>query len=335
MRTYRGVVCEKKTTYMVFLTEKGEFLRGVPVGNPPEVGEEAEFTPVSPSFIARGKAKPRFVGAVLVAAAVLFFMVSSLGSLNEKVMAYVQLDAGTAMEFGVDRKGNVISLRYLNETRNERDLLSGWKGHPILDVLGEAILEVPAPDKEITITTIYPTRESERGTRQMIGDAVQEVSVKHDELDWNVSESTPEERKVANKKKMSIHQFKSAHKEKSLNEKHPADKKDPSEKKPVQEQMQKPKNEIVPPAHPQQKKMEKEKGRPHKSEDQQGPPAEKSKNKPDKGRIEKAPPHADQQGPPPHSSSGHEQSKDNQGAPAKKQNENPSNKDKQNERNNK
>ncbi|WP_262176989.1 anti-sigma factor domain-containing protein [Saccharococcus sp. Marseille-Q5394] len=335
MRTYRGVVCEKKTTYMVFLTEKGEFLRGVPVGNPPEVGEEVEFTLVAPSFITRGKAKPRFVGAVLVAAAVLFFILSSLIPLNEKVMAYVQLDAGIAMEFGVNREGHVISWRNLNEKRKEQDLLSGWKGHSILDVLDKAISEVPALGKEITITTIYPTRESERDTRLMIGDAVQEASEKHDGWDWNVHEGTPEERKVANKKNMSIHQLKSIE---SKSKKHPVKNVNPVEKKPVPPQkdaLQKPKKEIVPPVHPQQKKMEKEKERPHKSEDQQGPPAEKSKNKPDKERSEKMPPHADQQGPPSHSSSVDKQSKDNQGPPAKQHKDSPSNNNKQNPQNNK
>ncbi|MCM3712071.1 anti-sigma factor domain-containing protein [Sporosarcina luteola] len=334
MRTYRGVVCEKKTTYMVFLTEKGEFLRGVPVGDPPEVGEEAEFTLVAPSFIARRKAKPRFVGAVLVAAAVLFFILSSLIPLNEKVMAYVQLDAGTAMEFGVDREGHVISLRYLKDKRNEEDRLSAWKGQPIQAVLDIAVLELTGNDnKQVSITTIYPTRERAQETRQLIGDAVQEVRGKHEEITLEIAESSPEERKVANKKNMSIHQFKSIE---SKKKKHPVKNGNPGEKKPVQPQkdaLQKPKKDTVPPVHSQEQK--KEKGRPHKSEDQQGPPAEKSKNKPDKGRSEKVPPHADQQGPPPHSSSVDKKSKDNQGPPAKQHKENPSNNNKQNPQNNK
>ncbi|MFC5602866.1 anti-sigma factor domain-containing protein [Sporosarcina koreensis] len=313
MRTYRGVVCEKKSKYMVFLTEKGEFLRGVPVGNPPEIGEEAEFTLVAPSLITGRKAKPRFVAAVLVAAALLFFFVSSLGPLNEKVMAYVQLDAGTAMEFGVNRKGNVISMRYLNEPPNEPDVLNGWEGHRLQDVLDKAVLGLSDPDKEVMITTIYPTRESEKDTRHMIGDAVQEVRVKHEELNLDMVESTPAERKLANKKKMSIHQFKS-----TRNEKKPVSEENPSEEKPEQKQKEalpKPKKEIVPPG--QMKK--------------QDPPAEKKDKKQNEKRSEKVPPHADKKGPPPHSSSNN---KHNQGPPGK-QKEHPSKEKKHNPHNNK
>lgn len=315
MRTYRGIVCEKKTKYMVFLTENGEFLRGVPIGKPPEIGEEAEFTLVASTFIAAGKAKPRFVGAVLGAAALLFFFVSSLIPLNEKVMAYVQLDAGTPMEFGVDRKGNVISLRYLNEKADEPDRFSSWKGDSILDVLDKAVLEMPVSANDINITTIYPTSESK--TREMIGEAVQKVRAKHDELNLDMTESTPAERKLANKKKMSIHQFKS-----TQNEKKPASKKNPSEEKPEQkpkEALPKPKKEILPPG---QLKKEKE---------QQHPRLEKIEKKPSDNRSDKVPPHADKKGPPPHSSSNN---KHNQGPPGK-QKEHPSNENKQNPQNKK
>ncbi len=325
MRTYRGVVCEKKTKYMVFLTEKGEFLRGIPIGNSPEIGEEAEFTLAVPSLIAKGKAKPRFIGVALAAAVLLFFFMSSWGPLNEKVMAYVQLDAGAAMEFGVDRKGNVISLRYLNETPTERDRLSEWENHQILDVLNMAVLKLSKPDEKISITTIYQSRGSERETRKMIEDVVQQVRMKHVELNLDIAESTAAERKMANKKKMSIHQFKSTKKEK----KH-ANKKDPSKEKPEQKQkdaLQNPKKEIDSPVQPQQKKVEEEK-------EQQIPLKEKSEVKPNNSRSDKVPPHADIKGPPPHSSS-HKHNKGNQGTTDKQQKENEANEKKQNQQNNK
>ena len=43
MRKYRGIVCEKKASYTVFLTENGEFLRGVPLIADVQIGEEAAF----------------------------------------------------------------------------------------------------------------------------------------------------------------------------------------------------------------------------------------------------------------------------------------------------
>ncbi|MCM3745258.1 hypothetical protein M3193_14050 [Sporosarcina luteola] len=334
MRTYRGVVCEKKTTYMVFLTEKGEFLRGVPVGNPPEVGEEAEFTLVAPSIIAGGKAKQRFVGAVLIAAAVLFFMLSSVNPLNEKVMAYVQLDAGTAMEFGVNRSGNVVSLRYLQDNLNEEDHLSAWKGQPIQAILDMAMMELTGnDDKQVSITTIYSTRERAKQTRQLIGDALQEVRGNHEELTLDIAESTPEERKVANEKNMSIQQLRSIE---SKERKHPEKNSDPVEKKPAQPQkdaLQKPKKDTVPSVHSQQHKTEKE--RSNKSGEQQGPPAEKYENKPTKGQSDKVQPQTDKKGPPPHSSSGNKHNNNDQGPPAKQQKENPSKEKKENPHNNK
>lgn len=326
MRTYTGVVCEKKNKYMVFLTEKGEFLRGVPIGDPPEIGEEADFTLFASSFIANGKAKQRFAAVVLVAAALLFFLVSSFGPLNGKVMAYVQLDAGTAMEFGVDRKGNVISLRYLNDTPNEPDRLSEWKGLSILSILDKAVMEFSDHDKQVSITTIYRTRENGRETRQLIGDAMQEVRGKYEELNLDITESTPAERKVANKQKMSIHKFKLITHEKSSNGKLPATKKNPSKEKSEQQQndgLQKPKKVTVPPG---QKKLEKEK---------QNPPAEKNEKKPNNGQSEKVSPRADKKGPPANSPAMDKRNNGKQGPPAKQQKENPSNEKKQNPQNNK
>jgi len=327
MRTYRGIVCEKKTKYMVFLTEKGEFLRGIPIGNSPEIGEEADFTLATSSFISGGKVKPRFVAAVVVAAVLLFFIVSSLSPLNDKVMAYVQLEAGTAMEFGVNRKGNVISLRYLNEMPNEGNLLSEWKGHPLLVVLDRAVLELSVYDNPIVVTTIYPAVDKELETRQVIEEAVQEVRGKHDELNWDISESTPKERTVANEEKMSIHQFKSTKNENPLNGKQPAGEKEQIKKPSKQKDgVHKPKKEFVPPSTPQQKGMEEK--RTNKPDKQQGPPVEKKEKKQNDHRSENVPPHADKKGPPDHSSSMDKHPKSNQGPPVKHQKEHQSNENK-------
>lgn len=324
MRTYRGVVCEKKTKYMVFLTAKGEFLRGVPIGDPPEIGEEAEFALVTPSFMTGRRPKTRLAGAFLVAAALLFFFVSSLSPLNDKVMAYVQLESGTAMEFGMNRKGNVISLRYLNEA--QKGDLAEWKNRPILSVLDRAISELSMHDNQIIVTTVYPTAEKEHEARQVIGAAVQEVRGKYDDLNLQFAESTPEKRKVANKKKMSIHQFNSVENEKSSSGNQPDSKKDQKEKKSEQkleDKSPKTKKDSKPSSTPQQNDMEK-KGT-NQPEAQQSPPVEKKEKKQNDHRSENVPPHADKKGPPDHSSSLNKQPNDHQGPPVKQQQkENPS-----------
>lgn len=290
MRTYRGIVCEKKNRYMVFLTENGEFLRGVPIGDTPEVGEEADFKLVASSLVLGGKSQRRFVSAVLVAAALLFFFISPINPLNEKVMAYVQLEADTTMEFEVDQKGAVISLRYLSESTVELDHLSEWQGRPFHAALDKAIVELSNRDKEITITTVYHANESNRDTRKIIDEAVQKVRNKHVEMNFVIMESTPKERKIANKNNTSIHQFKTNQNEKSLNEKQPVEDSKPIDEEPIKNQkeqqrerqkeqqknIENPKKENIPSATSQQKRMDKE--RLPITKKQTGPPAEKEKN---------------------------------------------------------
>src|SRR4051794_36090121 len=109
MRTYRGVVCEQKKKYTVFLTEKGDFLRGIPIGETADIGDEVDFHLVFTPPLLSGKVKPRFVGVVMIAAVLLFSIVASLIPMNNEVMAYVQLETGTAVELGVDQTGKVIT----------------------------------------------------------------------------------------------------------------------------------------------------------------------------------------------------------------------------------
>lgn len=225
MRTYRGIVCEKKNKYTVFLTDKGDFLRGIPIGETPDIGQEADFHLVSTPALRRSKVKPRFVGAVMIAAVLLFSIVASLIPMNDKVMAYVQLETDTALEFGVNQKGKVITLRYLNEMLAEPgNSLVEWKGHPIGIVLDTAIgeLSVGTSGREVIITTIYLNDKSESKVQKVVGNAVREVRSAHQAITWEIADSTAEERRLANKHEMSIHKFKANHQGSSVNEKNPA-----------------------------------------------------------------------------------------------------------------
>lgn len=225
MRTYRGIVCDKKNKYTVFLTNKGDFLRGIPIGETPEIGDEVDFQLVStPSTFSR-RVKPRFVGAVMIAAVLLFSIVASLIPMNDKVMAYVQLETDSALEFGVNQKGKVISLRYLNETLAEPgNSLVEWKGHPIQKVLDNAVKELSADTSgvKVIITTIFPNAKSQHKVQGIVGSAVREVRSAHNELTWGVADSTAEERAMANRHKMSIHKFKVSQQGPPVNEKKPS-----------------------------------------------------------------------------------------------------------------
>jgi len=225
MRTHRGIVCDKKNKYTVFLTDKGDFLRGIPIGETPEIGDEVDFRLVSsPSLFSR-KVKPRFVGAVMIAAVLLFSIVASLIPMNDKVMAYVQLETDSALEFGVNQKGKVISLRYLNETLAEPgNILVEWKGHPIHKVLETAVKELSADTSgvKVIITTIFPKAKSQHKVQGIVGSAVREVRSAHKELTWEVADSTTEERAMANKHEMSIHKFKVSQQGPPMNEEKPS-----------------------------------------------------------------------------------------------------------------
>lgn len=233
MRTYRGIVCDKKNKYTVFLTDKGDFLRGIPIGETPDIGDEVDFQLVStPSLFSR-KVKPRFVGAVMIAAVLLFSIVASLIPMNDKVMAYVQLETDLALELGVNQKGKVISLRYLNETLAEpENSLAEWKGYPIRIVLDTAVKELSTGTSgvQVIITTIFPNAKSQHKVQGIVGSAVREVRSAHKELAWEVADSTAEERAMANKHEMSIHKFKVSQQGPPMNEEKPSTEIDPHKK---------------------------------------------------------------------------------------------------------
>jgi len=233
MRNYRGIVCDKKNKYTVFLTDKGDFLRGIPIGETPEIGDEVDFQMVStPSTFSR-RVKPRFAGAVMIAAMLLFSIVASLIPIDDKVMAYVQLETDSALELGVNQKGKVISLRYLNETLvKPGNVHVEWKGHPIHIVLDTAVKELTADasDVKVIITTIFPNAKSHK-VQGIVESAVREVGSAHKELTWEVAESTAEERVMANKHEMSIHKFKVNQQGPPMNEKKPSTEVDHNNKK--------------------------------------------------------------------------------------------------------
>ncbi|WP_177184382.1 anti-sigma factor domain-containing protein [Psychrobacillus sp. OK032] len=172
MRTYKGIVCEKKNEYMVFLTKEGEFLRGTPIGPTPEVGEEVEFHLVAVPKLLRKRMKPLFVGPAIVAAVLLLFVVASLIPQTSNAYAYVQLEGETTVELGVDEEGNVVSLRSLDESTLFE--LDEWEGLPLNIVLAEAMNQLQSTNEDIDITTVYE-KEDQEELKKRIDQAVNEV----------------------------------------------------------------------------------------------------------------------------------------------------------------
>lgn len=168
MRKYRGIVCEKKAHYTVFLTENGEFLRGTPLITDVQIGEEAEFHLIS-SATSTKRMKPIFIAPALVAAVLLIFLVaSSWFPQTTTAYAYIQVEGDSTIEIGVDDEGNVISLH------STTGVMKDWEGQSIDLVLAKAVEQVSTDKKELVVTTIYE-KEDKPKLKKQIEKAVQKV----------------------------------------------------------------------------------------------------------------------------------------------------------------
>ena len=167
MRKYRGIVCEKKATYSVFLTEDGEFLRGVPLIAAVQIGDEAEFHLIA-SATPTKRLKPMFIAPALIAAVLLLFLVASWFPQIPTAYAYIQVEGDSTIKIGVDEEGKVISLHSTTEAMKD------WENQPIDLVLAKAVEQVSTDNKEFAVTTVYE-KEDQPELKKQIEKAIQEV----------------------------------------------------------------------------------------------------------------------------------------------------------------
>lgn len=170
MRKYRGIVCEKKASYTVFLTENGEFLRGVPLIADVQIGEEAAFH-LFASTTSKRRMKPIFIAPALIAAILFLFLVASWFPKVTPAYAYIQVEGDSTIEIGVDEDGKVISLQSSTET------MSDWEGQPMDLVLAKAVEQISTDKNELAVTTVYE-KEDKPKLKKQIEKAVQEVNKK-------------------------------------------------------------------------------------------------------------------------------------------------------------
>jgi len=167
MHKYRGIACEKKATYTVFITENGEFLRGIPLNADVQIGEKAEFHLMA-SATPKRRIKPIFIAPALIAAILLLFLVASWFPKTTTAYAHIQVKGDSTIEIGVDEEGNVMSLHSTTE------ILGDWQGQPIDLVLAKAVEQVSTDNKELAVTTVYE-KEDKPKLKKQIEQAVQEV----------------------------------------------------------------------------------------------------------------------------------------------------------------
>ncbi|MFJ7825503.1 anti-sigma factor domain-containing protein [Psychrobacillus sp. NPDC096623] len=167
MRKYKGIVCEKKESYSVFLTEDGEFLRGTPLNRAVQIGEEVEFYLIA-NVTAPKRMKPIFIAPALIAAMLLIILVSSWFPQTTPAYAYINVEGDSKIEIGIDEDGKVISLH------STEGSLKDWEGQSLDLVLTKAVDQVGAEEKKLAVTTVYEKEDKPKLNKQ-IEKAVQKV----------------------------------------------------------------------------------------------------------------------------------------------------------------
>ncbi|MBB4823496.1 hypothetical protein HNO89_000716 [Sporosarcina luteola] len=209
MRTNRGIVCEKKTAYTVFLTNEGNFVRGYPIGDSSEIGQEVEFRQIQTFYFPK---KSLLYGPVFAVAMLLVILFASLYPGNEKALAYVQMESLTALEFGVDQHGTVVIYHQFGEPQKllSETMLSEWVGLPIHSVLGKATREITggASAEELVVTLVYKDSKKSAKMKDIMNHAIQTAQNSQQEVKLKVVESSEQERIQAKKRDASIQQYK-------------------------------------------------------------------------------------------------------------------------------
>lgn len=199
----KGIVCEIKKEYCVFLTADGQFMRGIPVNANVLVGEEADFH----EFVVTTKRRSikRTVFPIIAAAAIFILLFATVLSPSQSVYAYVQVGGIETVEFGVDESGQVIDVRTLSGKDLEYET-SLYKGKPFEEVIENLILSDDIQSEIVSITTVYTKKAGSSNSKKAIEQAISDVKGKFDGKEVSVFEATEKDRNEANEKGLAIQQ---------------------------------------------------------------------------------------------------------------------------------
>lgn len=196
----KGIVCEIKKEYCVFLTPDGQFVRGIPLLTNVQIGDEAEFNVVAK------KTSPvkRALFPIIASAAALMLLFATVLNPAQSVHAYVQVEGMEKVEFGVDESGQILEVRPLSDGQMqiETDFYKGKQVESVIeDILTSEELIVP-----VAITTVF-TKKAENREKKLIEQAISNVKNKFDENEVAVYQATEKDRNEANEKGVAIQQF--------------------------------------------------------------------------------------------------------------------------------
>ena len=131
MMTHYGIVMDVKEDYAIFLTEDGEFMKGIPDSDA-EVGEYAHFTEYKPPF--KLTKSPALAPILAIAATMVLIFGASFSNVPE-AYAFVELENGERIELGIDKDGTVIYVEGVED--------HSWEDKALSKVLVEIVQEKP------------------------------------------------------------------------------------------------------------------------------------------------------------------------------------------------
>lgn len=131
MMTHYGIVMDVKEDYAIFLTEDGEFMKGIPASDA-EVGEYAHFTEYKPPF--KLTKSPALAPILAIAATMVLIFGASFSNVPE-AYAFVELENGERIELGIDEEGTVIYVEGVED--------HSWEDKALSKVLVEIVQEKP------------------------------------------------------------------------------------------------------------------------------------------------------------------------------------------------
>ncbi|AYC29056.1 anti-sigma factor domain-containing protein [Paenisporosarcina cavernae] len=173
----RGIILEVHDEYSVFLTSDGGFIKGVPSMDDPIVGVECSFTEFIPvTSMLNRTVKWKMVYPVLAAAATLLLVFGMLFGNESTASAYIQVDADSSFEIGVNDQGEVVHFSALDDNGEAfiRQLKS-WKGEQLSSVLSDIMKNYSKETQTnpITVTTIFHNEAD--SLRATIDEAIEET----------------------------------------------------------------------------------------------------------------------------------------------------------------
>ncbi len=207
----KGIVFENTSSYSIFLTDDGRFLKGIP-DSLSEVGEEVSFRPYIEMVAFNKPKRTAYMAPLIAAVAIVFMFFSVLLPSQSKVSAYVQMDFNPSVELGIDSQGDVQVFRGLNEdgVALKRDI-SFWKGKSLTWVMSKIVNESNVSfedESQFGITTIISENQNQVALEKIITTAVTRTTVKVAPEKIRINQATTEERLQANEKGVSVETYK-------------------------------------------------------------------------------------------------------------------------------